>query len=92
METTPHEADGDQRPPARPVRRVRIEGVVPLENYNELFRCFVGPAARMNLKQLKLGIRFVLESQADAPLNADDQSLKAMQEAARQLGLKFSAE
>jgi hypothetical protein len=80
------------QPAASPVRRVRIEGTVPLESYNELFRCFVAPAARMNLKRLKLGVQFVLEAQDDAPLDASDSSLKAMREAARQLGLDLKTE
>ncbi len=82
--------DGDKQPLTRPVHRVRIEGTVPLESYSELFRCFVGPAARMNLKHLRLGIQFVLESHENAPLDAAGPDLKAMREAARQLGLKLS--
>jgi hypothetical protein len=78
--------------PTRAVRRVRIEGAVPLESYNELFRCFVGPAARMNLKRLTLGIGFVLEPHDDAPLDADDANIKGMREPARQLGLSLAVE
>ena len=33
-------------PAAKPVRSFRVRGSVPMENYGELFRCFVGPAAR----------------------------------------------
>ncbi len=46
----------------------------------------------MNLKRLKLGVQFVLEAQDDAPLDASDSSLKAMREAARQLGLDLKTE
>jgi hypothetical protein len=73
-------------------RRLRIEGSVPLESYGELFRCFVGPAARMNLKKLDLGIGFVFEAQDGKPFDANDSAVKAMQEAARQLGLKLAGE
>jgi hypothetical protein len=77
---------------AAPVSCVRIEGAVPLESYNELFRCFVSPAARMDLKRLILGVGFVLEAQDDRPLDANNPMLKSMREAARQLGLNFRVE
>ncbi len=87
--------DGGAHPPAPTaplVRKVRIEGIVPLDSYGELFRCFVSPAARMNLKHLKLGIRFELEAPDNAPLDPNDATLKAMREAVRQLGLTLEAE
>ena len=93
---TPTEAARGKHPPlpatAPPIRRIRIDGAVPLESYNELFRYFVGPAARMNLKCLTLGVQFVLEAQDNAPLDPNDPSLKAMREAARQLGLDLQVE
>jgi hypothetical protein len=46
----------------------------------------------MNLKRLNLGIRFEMEAGPDAPLPADHPSIKAMQEAARQLGLSLDVE
>lgn len=73
-------------------RQIRIQGTVPPESWAELFRCFVNPAVRMNLKRLNLGIRFELEAGPDARLSADDPSIKAMQEAARQLGLSLDVE
>ena len=92
----PDEQGGDTTTPPElgspSVRKVSITGDVPLESYNELFRCFVSPAARMGLKRLKLGIQFVLQAKDDAPLNPDDASLKAMKEAARQLGLDLTTE
>jgi hypothetical protein len=79
-------------PIERPVMRIRIEGAVPLESYNELFRCFVSPAARMNLRRLTLGVGFLLEAQDGSPLDPNEPTLAAMREAARQLGLSFQAE
>ena len=76
----------------RKVRSFKVSGSVPVENYGELFRCFVGPAARMNLKKLNLGIQFKMETFPDKELDLNDPSLKAMQEAARQLGLNFEEE
>jgi hypothetical protein len=80
----------DIKKPRKPVvRQVTIGGSVPVENWAELFRCFIGPAARMQLKKLDLNIQFRMEARADSPLSPDDQSLKAMREAAKQLGLNF---
>lgn len=89
----PQEGGPPAPAPSTPtIRRVRIEGAVPLDNYADLFRCFVSPAARMNLKHLKLGIHFELETPDNAPLDPNDPALKAMREAARQLGLSLAAE
>jgi hypothetical protein len=74
------------------VRRFKIAGAVPVESYGELFRCFVGPAVRMNLKKLHLGVQFEMEAQSGNDFDPDDPAFKAMKEAARQLGLKFEAE
>ncbi|MBW1911012.1 MAG: ATP-binding protein [Deltaproteobacteria bacterium] len=84
--TTPSEEE------VRKVRRFKVSGSVPVENYSELFRCFVGPAARMNLKKLNLGIQFEMETFPDKELDPNDPSLKAMEEAARQLGIEFEKE
>jgi len=72
-----------------PVRRFVVRGSVPVENWGELFRCFVGPAARMNLKKLGLGVQFEMLLPEDRTLSENDPALKAMKEAARQLGLIF---
>ena len=76
----------------RKIGRFKVSGSVPVENYGEMFRCFVGPAARMNLKKLKLGVQFEMETFPEKELDPNDPSLKAMQEAARQLGMKFETE
>jgi hypothetical protein len=65
---------------------------VPLESYSELFRCFVGPAAHMDLCRLELGVRFVLEAKDAALFDPEDPRVKAMREAARQLGLHLNEE
>jgi len=77
---------------AKKVRRFKVSGSVSVEHYGELFRCFVGPAARMNLKKLNLGIQFEMETFPEKELDPNDPSLKAMQEAARQLGIKLEME
>lgn len=69
------------------VRRFVVRGNVPIENWGELFRCFVGPAARMDLKKLHLGVQFEMELPEGRALSENDPALKAMKEAARQLGL-----
>lgn len=74
------------------VKRFSITGAVPVENYQEIFRCFVAPAARMNLKKLHLGFQFEMVVGDGEELSEDDPALKAMKEAARQLGLKFEVD
>jgi hypothetical protein len=76
----------------RSVRRFVVRGAVPVESWGELFRCFVGPAARMNLKKLQLGVQFEMEVPEDRQLDSNDPTLKAMKEAARQLGLTLEVE
>lgn len=76
----------------RTVRRFVVEGEVPVESWGELFRCFVGPAVRMRLKKLGLGVRFEMALPDDGALSEDDAALKAMKEAARQLGIKLQIE
>ncbi|MBC7352707.1 MAG: DUF499 domain-containing protein, partial [Thermogutta sp.] len=83
----------ENHPPAKgTVRRIVIRGAVSVEQWSELFRCFVGPAARMSLKKLGLGVHFEMVLPDDQPLSENDQALKAMKEAARQLGLEFDSE
>jgi len=76
----------------RTIRRFVVHGAVSVENYGELFRCFVGPAVRMNLKKLRLGVQFEMEKFEGHELDPEDPTLKAMREAARQLGLTFKVE
>jgi hypothetical protein len=73
---------------AKPVTRVTIKGRVPVESWSDVFRSFVGPAARMQLRHLKLGIDFELEPDPAKPLQAGDTRLESIREAARQLGLE----
>jgi len=74
------------------VKRLVIRGSVPQESWADLFRSFVGPAARMRLKNLRLGIQFEMETGPDALLDPEDPAVKNMRESARQLGLEFEAE
>ncbi len=77
--------------PAPPVvKALTISGNVPLDSWHDVFRCFVGPAARMGLKSLKLGISFKLEALDDQPLDPADPTLKTMREAAKQFGLDIN--
>jgi hypothetical protein len=71
------------------VKSVSITGTVPLESWTEVFRCFVGPAARLGLKSLQLGVAFKFVAQDGQPLDPENPTLKAMREAARQLGLQI---
>jgi hypothetical protein len=71
---------------------ITIKGDVALESWTDIFRCFVSPAAHMNLKRLRLGIDFEMETQDGQPLDEHDPTLKAMKESAKQLGLMLEEE
>ncbi|MEF3169226.1 MAG: ATP-binding protein [Deltaproteobacteria bacterium] len=91
--TTPGDSPGTEtvkKPGVKgTVRRFVVRGEVPVENWSELFRCFVGPAARMNLKRLGLGVQFEMVLPDDGALSENDPALKAMRESAHQLNLTF---
>ncbi len=89
---TPGTATVTKPVPKGTVRRLVVRGDVSVENWSELFRCFVGPAARMNLKKLGLGVEFEMVFPDDGALSENDPALKAMQEAAHQLNLCFDVE
>jgi len=61
-------------------------------NCAELFRCFAGTAVRMRRKGLRLDMQFDLATQPGKGLDPNDSTLKAMREAARQLGRAFDTE
>ena len=63
-----------------------------LDSWAEIFRCFVNPAARMNLRRLRLGIHFEMDASDGQSLDENDPTFKAMKEAARQLGLELKGE
>jgi len=46
----------------------------------------------MNLKKLKLGVQFEMQLPEGTIINKNDPALKAMKEAARQLGLTLEIE
>ena len=94
-ETPPEDQDSSttttvdtSAPSTEQMMRLTISGSVSLDNWSEIFRCFVSPAARMSLKRLRLGINFELEAHDSQPLDPNDPTVKAMKEAARQLGLE----
>jgi len=74
------------------VHRIKIKGSVPMENWSDLFRAFVAPAGRLDLKKVKLGVDFELETKEGKGLSEGEQTYQAMKEAARQLGLEFEGE
>ncbi|RMG51605.1 MAG: hypothetical protein D6723_10295, partial [Acidobacteria bacterium] len=84
--------EGTAAAPARPIKRITIRGTVPLENWTDVFRAFIGPTRGMNLKRLKLGIDFEMEVRDDQALEETDPKVKAMKEAANQLGLEIDME
>jgi hypothetical protein len=75
----------------RQLNRITVKGDVALENWAEIFRCFVSPTARMGLKGQRLGIDFELYTPDGKPFDMSDPAVKALEESARQLGLDFRA-
>lgn len=71
------------------IKHIRVAGTVPVENWSELFTCFVNPAVRLQPKSLKIGAIFEIEMDDQNALDEKDPRIKSMQEAARQLGLKI---
>lgn len=88
----PTAAGGAGSTPAKRIKHIKISGAVSLDNWAEIFRCFISPAARMNLKRLRLGIDFGLEVPDDQSLDENDSTFKAMRESATQLGLKLETD
>jgi hypothetical protein len=79
------------KPASKRITRITIQGNVPMESWGDIFGSFVQPSTRKNLKR-RFGIDFELEAQGDNTLDENDPTLKAMQESARQLGLKIDPE
>ena len=75
-----------------PVKKIVVQGEVSVEQWADLFRCFVNPAARMNLKTLGLGIQFEMIPTEGNALHENDVTFKSMKESAQQLGLRFRVE
>lgn len=69
------------------IQRFVVQGDVPVESWTELFRCFVGPAAKMKLTKLRLGVQFEMILPENGALSENNPAFKAMQESAIQLGL-----
>lgn len=74
------------------VKKFSISGTITVENWGELFRCFVAPSVQMNLKRTKLGIQFEMETYDNQRIHRSDSTIKSIEEAANQLGLKFEVE
>lgn len=81
-DVTPSEAKTVRR-----IQRLHIKGTVAVENWGELFRSFISPGTRLNLKRQTLSVDFDFQFPDSSAATADDASIKGMKEAARQLGL-----
>jgi hypothetical protein len=82
-------AVGAVEQPSANIHRITIQGAVPVENWSDLFRSFIAPGTRLNLKRQRLSVDFELEWPDENAISAADAIVKAMKEAARQLGLSF---
>ena len=83
---------GKSGPVAHPVKKITISGSVPIENWAELFRCFVKPSADLKPRKLKLGVDFDLAFDDEQGVSPDSPVISGMKEAARQLGLEIKVE
>lgn len=78
-------------PPSKALRSITVSGNVPIEQYNELFRCFVGPFAPHGNK-VDISFTFKIHSTDSNVLSESMQQYKLAKEAAKQLGLSFQEE
>jgi len=74
------------------VRRISVRGDVAVESWSDLFRCFVNPLARMHPKKLTAGAEFDATFADGQGPAVDDTRIKALIEAANQLGLTVKVE
>jgi hypothetical protein len=72
------------------IRLIGVKGAVPAENWPDIFKAFVGPAARSTKVKLRIGIDISVH--AAEGLEASDPMVQTMREAARQLGLDIEVE
>jgi len=72
------------------IRRIGVKGAVPAENWSDVFKAFVGPAARSTKVKLRIGLDISVH--AAEGLDASDPMVQTMREAARQLGLDIEVE
>ena len=93
--TGPHPPpDAGPEPPVTGVRvrRISVRGDVAVESWSDLFRCFVNPLARMHPKKLTAGAEFDATFADGQGPAVDDTRIKALIEAANQLGLTVKGE
>ncbi len=76
---------------AKKLKAISISGKIPLENYTELFNCFIMPFTSKGNK-IDIEIKFKIKSSEASPIDETKQQYKSAKEAAKQLGLNFEEE
>ena len=73
------------------VKQLSIKGTVPLENYYNLFTCFINPSREIGF-QINIGIDFEMTNKQGKKISIENKKLKAIIESAKQLGLSCNIE
>ena len=68
-----------------------ISGKVPLENYTDLFQCFIAPFSSAGNK-IEVEMKFKIKSSENNPITESMKQYKDAKESAKQLGLGFEEE
>lgn len=79
----------EQKPASRTFAAIVVSGKIPLENYSELFSCFIAPFSATGNK-VEIEVSFKINSSESNPLTESSPQYKNAKEAAKQLGLAFS--
>ncbi len=99
--TPPTTTEDPETPPLRPqpqpetqgkrFKSLTISGKIPVENWTELFRCFIAPFTQSGNK-VEIEVKFQIHSSEASPLDENKQQYKSAKEAAKQLGMKMEEE
>jgi predicted AAA+ superfamily ATPase len=81
----------DSEPTTREFKSIEISGKIALENFHELFQCFIAPFATKGNK-VEIHVGFKISSSESNVLTESNQQYKSAKEAAKQLGLVFKDE
>jgi predicted AAA+ superfamily ATPase len=75
-------------PTARDLKSITVSGKVAIEQFHELFACFIAPFS-LSGNKVDINVSFKINSNDANVLNASKPQYKSAKEAAKQLGLNF---
>jgi len=76
---------------AKKLRSLTISGKVKLEDYSELFQCFIAPFSSIGNK-IEIEMKFKIKSSENSQIDESMKQYKDAKESAKQLGLRFEEE